>query len=243
MNRTFYTISDSRHANHLLQQTKDLLHSEWKNDANRFPEEKQIDEEPLPSHRIIFKTEPYSIWNQDIMVETVLAHVCLTASRRALSPQRLRIMLQVHKNPSVVKNVAKRAGINLNEDRFQDEEGNLTLDALTDADFVKEVNIGSLVVAKASRRRGFAKLLLSESVLFVHSKGYTKVTGLASQKLVQFYERLGGLKDSQSTQTVNSISREIDEDMLSRRTKQQRSLQFLFVSALMVDQCLTGARH
>jgi len=220
MNRTFYTISDIRDDTHLLQQTKDLLHSEWKDDHNRFPEEKQNDGEPLPSHRIIFKTEPYSIWNLDTMVETVLAHVCLTASRRTFSPNRLRTMLIVHRNnPKVVKDVAKRAGINLDEDRFQDEDGNITLDALSDADFVKEVNIGSLVVAQASRRQGFAKLLLSESVLFVYSQGYTKITGLASEKLLHFYERLGGQKDSREVNTVNSISREIDQDMLSRCTE------------------------
>ena len=215
--RTFYTISDIKHARHLLQQTKDLLHSEWKNQSNRFPDEKQNDDEPLPCHRILSKTEPYSIWNQGTMMETVLAHVSLTESRRALSAQRLRTMLKIKQiSDRTIKLAAKRTGIDLNEARFCDAEGNLTLDALTDAECKKEANIGSLVVGPAFRRQGFAKLLLSESVLFVYGQGYGKVVGHADKKLLPFYERLGGNKETQRAHKINAISREFDDVMLRR---------------------------
>lgn len=213
--RTYYSIGDLRDSLHLRQQTIDLLHSEWKDQDGRHPLLGRKST-PLPCHRIVFKTEPESIFNLDVMTETVVAHVCLSPAARAMSLAKWKMLLKIKMDPSSIRQRAKAAGIDLNEERFHDEDGNLTLDALTDSDFVKEVNVGSLVVDAHHRRKGLARMLLCESMLFLHGIGYTKCVGMANRKLVPFYEHLGAMKEGKETYTTNTIVTEIGGDLLSK---------------------------
>ena len=216
--QTFYSIRDVRDCPHLLQQTKDLLHSEWKNQMIRHPTldtDQRRSVEPLPCHRILYKTEP-TIWSLNETTETVIGHVCLSKAARALSPERLRTMLKIGMRPNVIRDRAKSAGIDLNEQRFYDQDGNLTFDRLREDDFVKEISVESLVVDARHRRKGFAKLLLSESLLFVRGLGFKKTVGWADRKLVPFYEHLGAMKEYKEMYTTNTIVTEIDEKVLGK---------------------------
>ena len=111
--------------------------------------------------------------------------------------------------------------IDLDDDIFYDKNGNFTFDNIDknknndiEKKIIREIYIGSLIIHKSYRKKGFARLLLSHSLLFVVNIGYHKLSGSAAPKLIKFYEHLGAIKEQKKTFTFNEFSVIITDEMI-----------------------------
>eukprot|EP01084_Bolivina_argentea_P296414 510509_1 len=226
--KTIYTIKNIKQCSHLSLETAELLESEWKDvtstlhltllQSTNTEESKQSKEDNIPCNRILIKTCPQSIFDFTI-IEIVIGHIYLKESFRDITIDKLKKMLKVKLPINAIKDRAKSAGIDLNASIFYDENGNLTFDNVDNKDkysSIREIYIGSLLIHPSYRRKGFAKLLLSESLLFVNTLGYGKLTGAAKKELIAFYTHLGGKTDMKKAFKTNAISTLITNQMLEQ---------------------------
>ena len=218
--KTLYQIANIEKRKDLLSQTIKLLDSEWKDKPNLHPTLSNICKDIIPCHRILIKISPKSIFDLNTMIETVIGHIYLKESYRDITLKKLQNMIKVKLPINAIKQRAKHAGIDLNHPLFYDKNGNLTFDKVLQNEEkyngVREIYIGSLLIDKMHRRNGFAKLLLSESTLFVDNLGYGKLYGQAAPKLIQFYAKLGGNQENKKSWAMNAISTLITDEMLSK---------------------------
>ena len=223
--KTIYQIVDIKTRRDLSQQTVELLDSEWKDQSQRWPilsnennDNQELNE--IPVTRILIKISPISIFDLDTMMETVIGHIHLKESYRDITLSKLQKMLKVGLPISAIKERAKHGEIDLNDPIFYDQNGNLTFDNALDDDEIcnktREIYIGSLLIDKQHRRNGFARILLSESLIFVHNLGYGKLYGQAAKKLVGFYEKLGGSNELKKKYRMNAISTMITDEMVKK---------------------------